>query len=511
MSTEPRTASGSLASVREVWAKRSGARTRSDSLYLVYVVVLSVLIFGVPVLRMTGTALSRPDVLPLLLAHGAPQLSAALALAGTAVLVLLGAVRGPALLSPFFTASLASSAIPRRAVLWRPLMRSLLVTVLSALVPAVLIAVTLLSAGYVEPGAAAWFALAAVGTGLLLGLAWFAGQLLGSSGRRLLAAALGVLAIGALLPPWGLGIGGAYPGGGRWPGLSATALMVAGVLAIVAAVPLLDRLRGSVLQEQAARWEAATVSATTMDLAGAARTFEPPPATGRSLPAIGGRPLAVLYARRDLVAWLRSPERTVLGIIASLLSALSLGGSTLLTGPLAWFLLFLGTLALWFASGTFVDGIRHGVHTLGAPRLFGQSAAVQTLLHLIAPMVLLTVLGALGGVAAAITAGAGPWPALQAVLLPTLLAPVLIAGRARDAAKGPMPLSLSTPMPTPQGDMSVLPMLVWLSDAIMLALGVGALLLVSASAGAAWMLGVAVAASALMGLLAWVRLRALAS
>lgn len=201
----------------------------------------------------------------------------------------------------------------------------------------------------------------------------------------------------------------------------------------------------------------------------------------------------------------------MLGIIASLLSALSLGGSTLLTGPLAWFLLFLGTLALWFASGTFVDGIRHGVHTLGAPRLFGQSAAVQTLLHLIAPMVLLTVLGALGGVAAAITAGAGPGPALQAVLLPTLLAPVLIAGRARDAAKGPMPLSLSTPMPTPQGDMSVLPMLVWLSDAIMLALGVGALLLVSASAGAAWMLGVAVAASALMGLLAWVRLRALAS
>lgn len=74
-----------------------------------------------------------------------------------------------------------------------------------------------------------------------------------------------------------------------------------------------------------------------------------------------------------------------------------------------------------------------------------------------------------------------------------------------------MPLSLSTPMPTPQGDVSVLPMLLWLSDAILLALGVGALLLGSATGGALWMLGAGAAASALMGLMAWVRLRALVS
>lgn len=504
-------AQGSLAAVREVWAQRSGARTRGDALYLVYLVVLSVLIFGVPVLRTAGSALSRPDVVPLLLASGAPQISAAVALAGAAVLVLLGAVRGPALLSPFFTASLASSAIPRRAVLWRPLMRSLLVTVLGTAVPAVLIAVTLMSAGHVDLGAVGWFTLAAVGTGMLLCATWLAGQLLGVAGRRLLAAALVVLAIGALLLPVGAGVGGAYPVGGRWPGLSAVALAIAGVLAVGAAIPLLDRLRGTVLQEQAVRWESATISATTMDLSGAAGLFQPPPAAGRRLHAIGAGPLVLVYARRDLVAWLRSPERSLVGVIASLLAAAVLAGSTLISGPLAWFLLILGTLALWFASGTFVDGIRHGVHTLGAPRLFGQSAAVQTLLHLTAPMMLLTVLGALGGVAAGVTAGAGPGSVLQAVLLPTVLAPVLIAGRARDAAKGPMPLSLSMPMPTPQGDMSVLPMLAWQSDAILLALGVGALLLVSASAGAEWMLGVAVAASALMGLLAWVRLRALAS
>ena len=509
MSTAPGSASGSLTAVREVWAQRSGARSRSDVLYLVYVVVLSVLIFGVPALRTAGSALSRPDVLPLLLAPEAPQASTALALAGAAVLVLLGAVRGPALLSPFFTASLAASAIPRRAVLWRPLMRSLLGAVLATTLPAVLIGVTLVAAGHGRPGGAAWFALSAGGTGLLLGAAWLAGQLLGGTGRRLLAAILGGLSIGALLLPTGVGIGGAYPVGGRWPLLSAAALSITGALAAVAAVPLLDRLRGTVLQEQAARWESATVSATTMDLSGAARVFEPPPAMGRSLPAIGGGPLVVLYARRDLVAWLRSPERTSLGVIAAVLSAAALSGATLLAGPLAWLLVLLGALGLWLASGAFVDGIRHGVHTVGAPRLFGQSAEVQVLLHLTAPAVLLAVLGAVGGFGAWCAVGAVPGSGVTAVLLPAILAPVLIAGRARDAAKGPMPLAISTPMPTPQGDMSVLPMLLWHSDAILLALGAGALLLASASSAALWMLVVAAVASALMGLMARMRLRAL--
>lgn len=508
---DPITPSGSLSAVREVWAQRSQARTRGDVLYLVYVLALSVLIVGAPALRAAGTALSRPDVVPLLIATGAPQISTAVTLAGGASLVLLGAVRGPALLSPFFTASLASSAIPRRSVLWRPFLRSLLVTVLGMVIPAVLIGATLVSAGHVELGAAGWFALAAVGTGMMLGAAWFAGQLLGPAGRRLLAAALGLLAIGALMLPAGIGIGGAYPVGGRLPGPSAVASSLVGVLAVGAAVLLLGRLRGSVLQEQAARWESATVSATTIDLSGAAGFFRPPPAAGRRLPAIGAGPLAVLYARRDVVAWLRSPERTTVGVIASLLSAAVLAGSTVITGPLAWFLLLLGSLGLWLASGTFVDGIRHGVHTLGAPQLFGQTAAVQTLLHLTAPIVLLTALGAVGGLGAWLAAGSVPGSALPAVLLPAVLALVLVVGRARDAAKGPMPLSLSTPMPTPQGDVSVLPMLLWLSDAILLALGVGALLLGSATGGALWMLGAGAAASALMGLMAWVRLRALVS
>lgn len=499
----------SLAAVREVWAQRDQARTRGDVLYLVYVAALSVLVFLAPALQMAGAALSRPDVLPVLLTDGAPQVTAAIALAGAAAMVLLGAVRGPALLAPFFTATLASSGIRRRAVLWRPFVRALLVPVLAIVTLAALIALTLVTAGHATAVGTAWFVLAAIGSGLLLAAAWLAGQLLADAPRRLLAAALAAGTPLALLLPIGTGPGGAYPVGPTQPGPWASGLVIAGLLAVGAGIPLLDRLRGTVLQEQAARWESASTIATTGDLAGAAGMFRTPPTTGRGLRAIGPRPLVLLYLRRDLVAWLRSPERLVIGVLAGLLAGAALAGSTLLTGPLSWFAVLVGAAGLWAASGPFVDGIRHGVHTLGAPDLLGQAAGTQALLHTLAPTLLLAVLSAAGGAVVWWTAGAGTMSALGAVLLPVALVPVLIAGRVRDAAKGPMPLSLSTPMPTPQGDVSVIPLLAWQSDAILLALLAGAVTAVLGPLGPIWLLGAALLLTALMALMARSRLHAL--
>ena len=234
---------------------------------------------------------------------------------------------------------------------------------------------------------------------------------------------------------------------------------------------LLDQLQGAVLREQAARWESASTLATTGDLAGASGEFRAPPSAGRRLPAIGRRPLVLLYARRDAVAWLRSPERQAAGVLAGLASAALLAASTQLSGPLAWGAVLAGSLVMWGASSAPVDGIRHGIHTLGAPSLLGQTAAMQVLLHTPAPTVLLGVLGVLGGGAGLLLAGGAGEPG--AVLLPTLLALVMVAGRARDAAKGPMPLSLMTPMPTAQGDLSVIPMLLWQADGLLLALLAG--------------------------------------
>src|SRR5699024_9043691 len=115
-----------LTAVREVWASRTTARSRTDLLYLVYLVAMSVLVVGVPALNGAGQLLARPDVLPALSSARAPQAITAASLAAAALAVQAGAMRGPALMAPFFIDTLASSGLRRRHVLRRPFARALL-------------------------------------------------------------------------------------------------------------------------------------------------------------------------------------------------------------------------------------------------------------------------------------------------------------------------------------------------------------------------------------------------
>src|SRR5699024_2577119 len=193
--------SASLGPVREVWAQRSRARTRGDLLYLLYVVAMGAVVLGLPALLSAGRALARGDVLALLLSAGAPPTAIALSLAVAAGLVGLGAVRGPALLPPFFTATLAGGPLPRGRVLRRPFARALLLPLLAGALPAVLVAATLMAADRTGPGTAALLALAGVGLGLLWGGAWSAGQLLRPTPRRLLILLVGLGAAIAAAPP----------------------------------------------------------------------------------------------------------------------------------------------------------------------------------------------------------------------------------------------------------------------------------------------------------------------
>lgn len=504
----------SMAAIREIWASRRGARTRADVAYLVYLVVLSIAILVVPALRMIGVGLARPDVVPVLLADVAPQAVTAASLVAGAALVLIGAARGPALLAPFFTTTLAAGPMPRRTALWRPFARALLVPVTAVVTIAALIAATLLTVGRADLAAASWFVLAALGSGLLLGAAWLLGELIPGAPRRLLAVLLALAAVLLGLLPVPVGPGAAYPllGTGDGGALWAIGLAAAGVLAVLACVPLLDRLRGEVLLEQSTRWESATTTAITGDLAAATGAFRARPTTGRRLPAIGAGPLVLLYARRDAVAWLRTPERTVTGLLVIGGSAAALAGGLLATGPLAWVAIAAGVLGLWFATGSFADGIRHAVHTLGAPPLLGQTAAVQALLHAVAPTLLMMLVGAIGAGAVALTGpDVGDPAVLRALLVPIVLAPVLVALRVHASAKGPMPLKLATPMPTAQGDLSVIPMLTWQSDAILLALLAGGMTVLAALLGPLWVAGtVAVLLLGIVGLTR-ARLRELAT
>ena len=169
MSATARATASPLAGALEVWQSRDGAPTRGDRLYLVYVAVLTVLVIGVPAGRTVIGALARPDVIPYLLSGSAPNVLTGAWLALCALLVLVGAVRGPALLTPFFTVTLASSSMPRRRALLRPFARALgalaaLVTVLGALM-----AGTLVQAGLASAGEAAVCSAACAGAALLAG------------------------------------------------------------------------------------------------------------------------------------------------------------------------------------------------------------------------------------------------------------------------------------------------------------------------------------------------------
>lgn len=468
-----------VAAAAEVWRQRSGARSRGDVAYLVYLVIMVVLVFGVPVLWSSAMALARPDVLVHLRAQPAAGIVTGAWLALCAVLVLAGAVRGPAVLTQFFTVTLASSEMPRWRALARPYLRSAFVTTLAAGVLAVLVGATLEAADATDTPAVALLVVAALGAGLLAAAAWLIGEVAPAAVRRLVALLLfGAGVALAWLPAVGmpvLGPGAVYPPHASAPW--AIGLLVAGVLASVGAVALLDRVRGAVLREQAARWESATVMATTGDLAAAAGSFRTPPSAGRGLPVVrvparpGGCSTVRLYLRRDLLSLGRSPERTIVGVLASALAGAALAAAFAVAGPVSWVLVGVGSLALWLASGTVSEGIRHAVATLGAPGLFGQSAERQVLLHAVVPLVLVTVSSGLGGLTVDL-ASAGQGSAGMLVL-PLLLAPLLVVGRVRDAAKGPMPLRLTMPMPTPAGDTSVLPMLAWQADALLLALAAG--------------------------------------
>jgi hypothetical protein len=463
--------------LRAIWSLRVGRPERTQTLWHVYLALTVLMVIGVPVARQLVLWGSRPMLVGVLTAPTTPALAlAALGVAG-AVAVTVGHQRGPAVLPRFLTATAASNDLPRRHALGRPYLRSLLVltaltTTGGGLLGGVLVAGNGSGLTVVVTGS-----LLGLAAGLLLQAAWATGQVAGTAVRRMLSAVL-LLATGVLtLTTWTAPVAA-----GRWAGtmmgtlgtpVGALVPLGVGIAAVCCGHLALDRTRGIVLEQQAARWDSAMTSAGSADLTGAAGTYRARPTAGRHLPAVGGATgpwsLITLYVRRDLVGWMRTPGRTALGVVGVL------GGTVLICIALAWFPAVgplaaavgtgLGALTMWLASGVFVDGLRHGVETLGAPPLLAQGVGAQTVLHTIAPVLLLASLVLLAGAAFGVV-----------LLVPLLQAAVCIVGRIRDVAKGPMPMRLLAPMLTPEGDVSVLPKVMWQADAPLIALGGGLLL-----------------------------------
>lgn len=497
-----------LRTVRTVYRRRGGGRTGGDITYAIYMGVLLLGAVAFPWIRAVALAMAQPAVLQALAAPAAGQVVGAVAGVLLAGLTAAGAMRGPALLSPFFTVALAGNDLPRSSTLLRPFL-----TAAAALTAVLTGAAMLAGAVLVTTGTAGlWSCVAFVAAVACLGVigsaAWLAGQVLGPRhSGRLPTLLLAVVALTWCVPalaattPWGW-VGLLWAVGGTTAGFWGLACLLAVAAAAAWSVPvLLDSLTGHALMEQSQRWEAAGTFAMIGDASGALGSFRAQPRWGRTWWAVSHRSVAVRFFVRDLIGSLRTPYRFLSGtgflMLGSLVVALAPG----MSGVPAWLPGSVGAGLCYLALGVFGDGFRHAAQAAATAPLYGCSNGTLYALHSLLPFVVALACGVAGiGFAAA---GGLPFSVVAAAV------PVcLVAIRAYDSAKGPLPPSLLTPMPTQFGDMSSIAILTWQADALLisLAVGAGALSLLDAGAplgAAAFLAGAAVVVLAM----AWRRIR----
>lgn len=443
-------------SVRRV-LRLAAARSRvtvGDRAYVAYMVLLVGLVVVGPVLRAAWVLIAEGQAAAVTALPLAWTAGAALGAIGAAVI--LGAVWGPAVRSPWLTRLLAESTFSRGQAFGGPLARTV---VLCALAAATLAAVTIgpvLAGGLTTLASALCGVGAATLTGVVAGVALLVGQALGERahlvGAAIVALGAGLVTLGTT-PEFG-SVAWLTDPAVTWS-LGATALTATAALCSIG--PLLRSLRTASLISAAARATTAVESAASFDVGTITGMARSRPSTGRHLRAVTRHgALWLRFLRRDAVGALRTPDRIVLAAVGfAAAAALSAGAAA--AGP------WIGAAAgvLWYlALAPLTDGIRHAATVAVGPPLYGVSTARLALMHLLLPT--LASLAAAAGVAAATGSVRGGLVAAAVACTATLL-------RASDAAKPPLPVELLAPTPTPMGDASALARLAWASDAVLLA------------------------------------------
>lgn len=424
----------------------------SNSRYTVYSVIMLLLIVGIPVFRMLVVELSSAEGVAVLTSPIAPQILAAMVGASCAALVLLGRIRGPALVDAFAAEVVASNHLPRRQTLRRTFLRSAAVLVLTCMLSAVVAVSALAVAGIATASTAVVFVVGAVLLGILASVGWLLGQSVLPRSSRWVAAAIAVTALlAAVIPgalaalPWGW-VALLYPGDTPPSALALVPLVVLVAIAGCAVPPLLDNIRGGELRVQARRWSNATTFAATADVAGGLAELRALPTGGRGWFAVRNAPLAVLILVRDLVGSLRSPERPITAALALVVAGFALASVSVVPPALAWITAVFGATVAFLALGVWSDGFRHAAETVHELPLYGFAIAKQFALHSLLPIVgVIVFVGA--GATAALAVGA----TAASVSMSIVFALFVIAIRIMSATKGRMPLALLTPIPTPVG------------------------------------------------------------
>lgn len=451
---------------------------RREGAYRAYLVGAVVLVAVAPLARMLFIALLEPASLAWLTS---PVFAEQLRIVAAAVVplgLLVGTIRGPALLAPFATVTLGSNHVPRRLSLRRPYRRSVLVAAAGTGAVVCLLGAALVVGVGAPLAAVACFAAASVALAYLGVVAALVGQVIGSLRAWVAAVALGLLGVS----PLGIGVwfGSIWTGvvgrrGGAYQGLHSAfegwlghdgalslalvgAIVLLGVIAaaLVSVPRLLDRLRGDELLRQARRREAAAFAAATGELAGASAAYREMPSTGRGLRAIVGGPRVFSMLVRDVVGALRTPQRTVFGLVGVVVAALLMG---LTAGPsgVAALAGVGGSILMFLALAPFTEGFRHAADAAAGAAVFGTPTGEQFLLHAVFPLVVIVlVVGA-----TLLVSGGGAAPLLGGL--------AMVAVRAYEAGRGHLPPLLLTPMPSEVGDVSVLARLVWQLDSVIIA------------------------------------------
>ena len=487
-----------LGVIRRAYGHRGEARTGTDVSFIVYAVLLVLLIVAFPVIRTIVILLAEPAILSVLQAPNASRVvsvTCGLLLAGVSW---IGRVRGPVNLSPFFVTLLACTDMPRSRALLRPFATSTLVAVAAVLASSMLIGGVVVFVGSAALIGGIGFLVACSAFAAISCILWLAGQHLGRHAWVLPIALVALTSLTALieplmvLAPWGW-VGMSWPATEAPSFVPAILLIVTAVIASLFVPRLLNSLKSQPLLEQGERWQSAATAAITGDVATALSGFRAQPTIGRTWAAVAAQNLIARFLIRDLLGTLRTPGRFLTASVFLILSC-TLSALAFIAAPLpAWLPAAAGSATGFLALGVFSDGFRHAAEAAGAPPLYGYTTARFYLLHAILPATA-CIAATLAGGTIAVALGA-PITSAGAVGLVALLQ-VLV--RAHDSAKGPLPLVLlTTPVPSPGGDPTILMVLAWQADALLIGTIGGAITISLTAAGAS--LNAAVVAAVMIG------------
>lgn len=468
---------------RRTYRHRGDAKTGTDISYTVYAAVLIVLIVGFPVIRALVVVLAEPAILSGLQASAASDVVGVvcgLLLTGFAA---LGQVRGPVALSPFFVTLLAGTDLPRSRTLLRPLATMTSIAVGISLAVSMLISGVLVFAGTASVVSGMAFVIACASFSLVGCFVWLASQRTIRRSWILPVALLGATVIAGVLEPartaapWGW-VGALWPAEPSPPAWPLILLCITAIACWAFTPRLLNSLSSTSLLEQGERWQSAGTAAVAGDFASALGGFRAKPTVGRVWTAVTRHTVFVRFLLRDLLGALRTPGGFLTGaaflVLAYSTSDLAFT-STALPG---WLSAAVGSAVGYLALGVLSDGFRHAAETAGTSPLYGYSTVRLYLLHAILPATASLIAAAF---AIAVAAQAGAHIALIAAV--GTVSVLLVIVRAYDSAKGPLPVLLMTPVPTPAGDLAVLVVLGWQSDALLIATVAGSAIISMAAAG----------------------------